>query len=732
MINDDLYNHIVESEKILLLTVQSIKEGNDKYALEYFIVFLEKLEFVIANYSSNMMVSYDEVRAIILLLHPLRKILSEKDIIGLRSILECEGLQLLKKWKGRLILKTTLLEIGFQKNFNLLPERIKKQVRKVNKDDLWRKIQVSVNDKGLPTCKYIGTEGSFYLNGTTPIDEGEVLFEENTIIDATSLFIYGCDVGYPLFTLDAKRHSNTFVVIFEQNIYIFLAMLYLFDLEKLLKDPKVIFFVGDFHDISQEFQQFLLTGGLLRCTMPTCVFTNSAKRYFKKKYLHLHQSIMQLITFCTINIGNDPYDNLIGFHNLINNVNEIIENPYLSSFKNKFYNKPAFIVANGPSLDKNIEILKKIKDKGLMIAAGSSVIPLLKEEIKPDAMCILERTEQAFLHHFRGIEYPEELVLLGLAIIDKRNYQTFQGPRIPIFRSREAMNRWVNRFIGDESCLSGGSNVSHLAYEAAIYMGANPIIFVGQDFAFAPDGAHHSKKSRYYEGSSQSDYDKNKVVDVDSNDGKSISSTPLWTFFRKGLEEMIMNTPHITVINATEGGAKINGTTCMPLMEAIELYCKKPLKKKLYTIVSESKETINLKHRMIRLHDLADELDKYTHGIKSLLHSTQQGMKRCHEILNLCKKETGATLNELEEVLNKNHIDLQQFFSNDLFVYFFQQIMYTGYDDLNRLGNIQTVEGAVKALTVQSNWFKRLEIIAESLVESFIEAQKKLLNMSIF
>lgn len=48
---------------------------------------------------------------------------------------------------------------------------------------------------------------------------------------------------------------------------------------------------------------------------------------------------------------------------------------------------------------------------------------------------------------------------------------------------------------------------------------------------------------------------------MEGNDGSKIPSNPLWVEFRKGLEQLIEQTPHVTVINTTEGGAKIKGTT---------------------------------------------------------------------------------------------------------------------------------------------------------------------------
>lgn len=197
-------------------------------------------------------------------------------------------------------------------------------------------------------------------------------------------------------------------------------------------------------------------------------------------------------------IGNDHYDTLLGFHNIIANVEEIISNPSLSCLENKFQNTPVFIISNGPSLDKNIMDLKKIAGKGLIISTESAILPLMKNKIKPDILCVIERIENSYLYHFKDKNYPDDISLLALALINKNIFPSFSGPKIPIFRNTESINMWINKFLGEsKSSIDAGANVSHLAFEIAVYIGANPIIFVGQDFAFDDELNTHSKNSIY-------------------------------------------------------------------------------------------------------------------------------------------------------------------------------------------------------------------------------------------
>ena len=51
---------------------------------------------------------------------------------------------------------------------------------------------------------------------------------------------------------------------------------------------------------------------------------------------------------------------------------------------------PAFVVASGPSLNKNIEELKRAKGKSLIVAVDSAIPTLLRNDIVPDLFVTLD------------------------------------------------------------------------------------------------------------------------------------------------------------------------------------------------------------------------------------------------------------------------------------------------------------------------------------------------------
>ncbi|MFB9761516.1 motility associated factor glycosyltransferase family protein [Ectobacillus funiculus] len=617
----------------------------------------------------------------------------------------------------------------FQKNLQCFPEYIKQQIRKVDLEEVEKWIDIVYTKEGDPICKYEKDGKVKHINSRNPWEEAKNWCNQLPLNQMSTLFVYGCGFGYPLIELLKRVHENSWVVVFESELPIFVAMLHYFDLEPVFRiHNKCIFFLGPFEEFSQFFQNFISTYGLLYLTVPSVLFTPTS-RLFKKEYLNIQSHIFERLTQKIFSYGNDHYDSLLGFHNMIENVEKILQNPYLSSLKDKFANAPAFIVANGPSLDQSMHELKQVKGKALILCCESAIVPLMKNDIKPDAICVLERIPESYLYHFQDKEYPEDIALLALAVADPRTFASFTGPKIPIFRSFESTSQWINRIVGNGSGLYAGLNVSHLAYELAVYMGANPIVFVGQNFAYGLDGLTHSKQSKYTEDV-QGYIEKVKslpVVYVEGNDGSKVPSNPLWVEFRKGLEQLIEQTPHVTIINATEGGAKIKGTISDTLTNVIEKYCKTSLSYTLDMLLNESKENLDVSHRKNKIKSLRIELIKYIDIYFALNQSTSERMVIVERLLDGSETKDKYGIGEkLYQEFEQNNKHIMKFCHSHVHTQFFQQVILFGYHQMNELGAINTPEKLRHAIQIQMQLFDNLCVICQSLIRNFQIAVKKL------
>ena|GEM_PF-3132461 len=529
-------------------------------------------------------------------------------------------------------------------------------------------------------------------------------------VDVTDLFP---NIFFAVPDLPKKCHRaeikihGTLVVVFEQNLYLFKAMLYYFDLSPIMETQKIVFFIGDSSYFKRAFEELFFSMLFFSTTYPTTVFTLPAARNFKNEYMEIHRFVFNELTFLMSCIGNSHQDNMIGLQNLVANTKEILKNPYASCLEGKYRNVPAFIISNGPSLDISMPMLKEIQGKGLMIAVESAIVPLAKNGIVPDILVVVERTKYTYLYHFQDRNYSPDIVLLALAIADPRVFPSFAGEKIPVFRKGEDLNRWFNQILGDGSALDAGANVSHLAAGTAMHLGADPIILVGQDFAYGPGGVTHSRDAV----ASQEKGERARkllhsipTVSVEGNNGEMILSNRLWDNFRQGLEHMIEVHPEHHFYNATEGGAKIHGTERAELGQLIEQYCTEPIPCRVNELILKNKALVSAAERRTRLEKLIAAVGRYADSFRSLANETNLKKLECEKMMLLCAAEDHEKYYSiLDETYQKNITSFYQYADDNLCRYFFQQLNCTYFHLLDRMGTIDTPKKTAQAFSIQMN-----------------------------
>src|SRR5690606_38649969 len=91
-----------------------------------------------------------------------------------------------------------------------------------------------------------------------------------------------------------------------------------------------------------------------------------------------------------IDINTITYFRREGCGNLILNMSRNLKTPSCKGLKNCCRNIPAIIVGSGPSLTKEIEKVKVMKDRAIIIAAGSSIQALQHSGLDPDLIVSID------------------------------------------------------------------------------------------------------------------------------------------------------------------------------------------------------------------------------------------------------------------------------------------------------------------------------------------------------
>lgn len=614
----------------------------------------------------------------------------------------------------------------YEKNFALLSPWLKESISKISEEELRKRVEVTYNDEGYPVCRYLRENVCFHITGEHPVQEAKTWYQSIQQDGSVEIFLYGTGFGYALFELFDHKSPNALVVVFEQNIYLFKAMLYYFDFSPLIQTQKITFLIGDCLCFQKAFEELFYSILFFSTTYPTVVFSQPALRNFKKEYMEIHRYIFRELSLLTSYLGNDHQDNMIGLQNMLANTREILENPYVSCLKEKYRNVPAFIVSNGPSLDQSIQKLKGIQGKALIICVESAIVPLTKNGINPDILTVVERTRTTYEYHFENRNYSPDISLIALALVDPRVFQSFGGEKIPIFRKGEDLNRWFNRNLSGESELDAGANVSHLAVGLAMHLGADPIVFVGQDYAYGPEGVTHSKDAVISQKKGKQARDRIHsipTVYVEGNNGEKIPSNQLWEKFRLGMEHIIEEHPEHHFYNATEGGAKIHGADRAELSRLIERYCTKPIPYRVNKLIAESKKGVFLAERRTRLENFITEVEHYAVLFRNLAQEMNLKKLECEKMMLLCiKKDYENNRKIINLTYQKNIRRFYQYMSEPLCRSFSQQLICAYFYLLNHLGAIDTQEKRVRTFDIQRQFFRDLQVVSQSLSVTLEEA----------
>lgn len=301
---------------------------------------------------------------------------------------------------------------------------------------------------------------------------------------------------------------------------------------------------------------------------------------------------------------------------------------------------PAIIVSAGPSLDKNVDMLKKAIGKAFIVAVDTSVKTLLNHKIIPDIVVTVDFKKDIIL--FMHSQFPD----IPLLVCDQSNPDVFKVSKGKRFYFRTAdsyIGEIYKEYRGEElDVTETGGSVANDAFSMAIMLGFRKIILVGQDLAYTGMKKHAS--DAYGKGE---ELDSNrKYYEVEDINGGKVLTECNMDNYRKWFEDKILLYDFIDVIDATEGGAKINGTRITPLSEAIQEWCEKEFDFKeiinnIHTCFNEEEQNNILK----KIDNIGEELNGYVRDIEN-------GLRYYDRLYELSRKNKAHT-KEYRDIVRK-------------------------------------------------------------------------------
>ncbi len=243
------------------------------------------------------------------------------------------------------------------------------------------------------------------------------------------------------------------------------------------------------------------------------------------------------------------------------------ENDYsINILEGKYKDKAALIVSPGPSLDKNIEIIKNNREKFIVFCVNVAYKKLIKNSIVPDFIVYLDGTDN--LYTIKDFEHSQANIIKHSLAYGKITDELSPNKFFTFYCKNDLISRWIAKqtVFSLENHETKGS-VSHLALQAAYNMGCNPIVLAGQDLAYT-DGKVYSSGSYWGENAEKNENFEKKmkkmqetsVLKVKGQDGELIDTSPDYAGFISHFEEFaLQNKDKVELINCSTDGAQLNG-----------------------------------------------------------------------------------------------------------------------------------------------------------------------------
>ena len=536
------------------------------------------------------------------------------------------------------------------------------------------------------------------------------------------LYFYGFGNGI-LFKALLQNKNHQHIVVFEKDIEIIWIMFHVLDFSSELQSARLMVLENDKLQ-AQDYTELCSSKPFFQFSR--IYFLELMSHYYERFHediLGLNKKLAENFKNSIVSHGNDPLDALQGIEQFVYNLPSMITHPSYKELlsKRKGISDTAIIVSTGPSLTKQLPLLKKYANKATIFCADSSYPILAKHGIKPDYVCMLERDEivaECFNNDFK--DFDKDIIFLVASLVHKKtiSYLKKNKRKYILIIKGQPFARCLG--LDDYGYINAGMSVSHMAYELAENLGHNNIILIGQDLAYAKDGQTHSQgfiHANLHNGDYERDLDRFSTTAYGGN-GK-VQSSEIWTLFRQIFENFIAFSKSKTY-NCTEGGARIESAIEKPFKELCEnlLENKKDKKfKKLQVLNTKEQVKLGLKiyQKIKKNMNLSLNFKKECKKVQKQIHNLTHGKNK------LSLEQINQNIDKIKEKLsNKKYLFLQEILGPTL--HHEQSILTPLY-----LKDIKDESDKQNKLFA---WIYAHESLMENIIE-LLEAQDKRLKIAI-
>lgn len=466
--------------------------------------------------------------------------------------------------------------------------------------------------------------------------------------DATSLIICGFGFGISMEYINENFENLEEIAIIEPDLNLFKTILHqlkIYELHKYFKKQRFTFIINQTEEYAYEYLKFQFENS--EVFKKQFVVNISYKSLYKGYFENIEHKMIQYIRNKRVNIATGNYSKEIWTRNCFNNI-KIKPDKLLDSYFNKFKGQTAILVSAGPSLNKNIHLLKEIGKKAIIMAPGSAIKILDSHDIKPNFRFAMDGwiTESKIFENIN----TSSSALVYSNYVNNEVLPKYNGKKINMVLSTEYLTKYIYDKAGI-SCelVPNGFSISNVVLAIILKMGINQVIFMGQDLCYT--------EGKLYADGSWSEEDvsiKKDMISTKNIYGEHVYTTSSFLGMKTIFETFIINNPHIQYINATEGGLGLEGAKNKRFCDVLEELHKKD---DIHLSQENTKDSC-------KLNKYEDNITNVIMDIKEelieILRLNDEKIKRLKRIKKYIKKKIGVNklISELDYI-EKYDINLE-------------------------------------------------------------------------
>jgi hypothetical protein len=566
-----------------------------------------------------------------------------------------------------------------EKNLKALLKKQPELVALMREEKDTSHIEIMTAESGMPTARVIGPDGKHVVlhDVKDPVRQAQNHLKKFDLSGNNGSLLLGFGLGYLAREIVASMDDGHLLIICEADPALFKVALEYVDLEQVLKSDRVKVLLGKEIEIQNTITaiaiKFLAAKVSVVKFNPSYALDPETYALWEKNAKDTSHTL-QISANTIVLAGREMAGNILA------NTPRIIHSSGVKNIFNKFTNIPAIVVGAGPSLDENVTLLKEVNDRAVIIAVDRVLGLLLPLGITPHLLPSIDYSKINYDEKYAPLLMEEKLFMVSSQTLYHKITKSFWGP---VFSTNHAgqLSGSLSYYWGDKGSVTAGLHVGHLAFCLARAIGCNPIIFTGMDLAYTGDKLHAKNV--------ESSISRTPVANLTCEDifGNSVRTDSAFKSFVTELEREIKATDALC-IDATEGGARMEGTVIMRLGDAIDEYCKND-HPEIRTILEEQ----SLHREDVNYDELMDDLKNALSTSREMKHIAESTLKLITKLKRM--KQDGqegtphySSLSRKAEKLTAR-IGTKGRIIGMLEHYNFSNLLFMGKDEIQRIDEIQ-------------------------------------------